>query len=54
MLVKYSRKTLLENKWTNFDYKLGCNVRLQRHSISFLLNVNFDKWQSLIIKLIVA
>ena len=29
--------------WTKFDNKLGCKLRLQLHSIFFLLDVNFDK-----------
>ena len=28
---------------TKFSYKIGCNLRLQPYSISFLLEMNFDK-----------
>ena len=27
-----------------FDYQIGCSLKLQFHSISLLLNVNFDKF----------
>ena len=30
--------------WTKFSYKIGCNLRLQPYSISFLLEVNFEKF----------
>ena len=29
---------------TKFRYKIGCSIKLQPYSISFLLKVNFDKF----------